>query len=308
MISISNLIKRAKSLNYEFDPDRTVIKRHKGIYDMDVIKVYLEGNIRTVQSDILHEIEACNIESAITRLDHHLDRAHKVAKIRRNRVEYMSHDCMERANLEFNNYLKCLDGQSNETLETAFSRYQIARNAVTADMLRRDHERWRNTMNDSDTKIWQTIDWKGNMVREKKEQPEIEDLALHFEKLYSLNNIDTDEHHKEIDELETNVYVPQLDNPISKEELDNAVNGIKKGGYDYNVNVIKVLCRLMYPILLLFFNIMFFIEYPKSLARSLLTAIPKKGDLSLPINYRGVQMLAALGALYDHIIANRLRK
>ena len=143
------------------------------------------------------------------------------------------------------------------------------------------------------------------MSKEKKQQPEIEELALHFEKLYSLNDNEQD---KNIYELETNVFDPQLDNPITKEELDTVVNGLKKGGYDYSVNVIKVLRRVMYPILLLFFNIMFFVEYPKTLARSLLTAIPKKGDLSLPINYRGVQMLAALGALYDHIIANRLRQ
>ena len=172
-------------------------------------------------------------------------------------------------------------------------------------MLRREHERWKDVMHESDAKVWQKIDWKGNMSKEKKQQPEIEELALHFEKLYSLNDNEQD---KNIYELETNVFDPQLDNPITKEELDTVVNGLKKGGYDYSVNVIKVLRRVMYPILLLFFNIMFFVEYPKTLARSLLTAIPKKGDLSLPINYRGVQMLAALGALYDHIIANRLRQ
>ena len=53
---------------------------------------------------------------------------------------------------------------------------------------------------------------------------------------------------------------------------------------------------------------MFYISYPTSLAKSLLIVIPKKGDLSLPKNYRGIQMLKAIAALYDRIIGNRIRK
>ena len=51
-----------------------------------------------------------------------------------------------------------------------------------------------------------------------------------------------------------------------------------------------------------------YVAYPVSLAKSLLSALPKKGNLSLPSNYRGIQMLAALSALYDRIISIRLRK
>ena len=82
---------------------------------------------------------------------------------------------------------------------------------------------------------------------------------------------------------------------------------MKKGGYDYNLNILKILVRMMSPLLLLFFNIMFYITYPISLAKSLLKAIRKKGNLMLSKNYRGIQMLTALGALYHRIIANRLR-
>ena len=63
----------------------------------------------------------------------------------------------------------------------------------------------------------------------------------------------------------------------------------------------------MSPLLLLLFNIMFYVAYPVSLARSLLCALPKKGNLALPNNYRGIQMLTALSALYDRIISIRLR-
>ena len=57
----------------------------------------------------------------------------------------------------------------------------------------------------------------------------------------------------------------------------------------------------------MFFNIMFYVEYPVSLAKSLLSAHPKKGNTSLPVNYRGIQMFVALSVLYDIIIKIRLR-
>ena len=50
---------------------------------------------------------------------------------------------------------------------------------------------------------------------------------------------------------------------------------------------------------------MFYVSYRPSLAESLL-ALPKKGKLSLPRNYRGMQMLTATGALDDRILVNRL--
>ena len=90
--------------------------------------------------------------------------------------------------------------------------------------------------------------------------------------------------------------------------MEAAIKEMKKGGFDYNLNILKLLVLIMSPLLLLFFNIMFYISYPVSLARSLLSAIPKKGNLSLPENFRGVQMLSALSALYDRIITIRLRK
>ena len=136
-------------------------------------------------------------------------------------------------------------------------------------------------------------------------RPSDDELALHFEKLYTS---DDPEEFAKIEELSTNAYVPYLDDPISKEEMDEAANEMNKGGYDYNLDVLRLLLRIMSPLLLLFFNIMFYVAYPVSLARSLLSAIPKKGNLSLPTNFRGIQMLAALSALYDRIIAIRLRK
>ena len=126
---------------------------------------------------------------------------------------------------------------------------------------------------------------------------------LSFEELYSGNS---DELLK-IDELNTKVSDPALDDPITQEEMDSALNQMKKGGFDHRIDMFRTIVKVMSPLILLMLNTMFFIAYPECLAIiSHLTAIPKKGDLSLVTNYRGIQMLPALAVLFDRIIANRL--
>ena len=44
MFNSAFLLKRAKELNYEFDPSRATIVRHLGTYDLDVLNNYLRDN------------------------------------------------------------------------------------------------------------------------------------------------------------------------------------------------------------------------------------------------------------------------
>ena len=46
-------------------------------------------------------------------------------------------------------------------------------------------------------------------------------------------------------------------------------------------------------------NFMFYVSYPFSLSLSLLSLIPKSGNLALPSNYRGVQMMKSLPRCSD---------
>ena len=83
---------------------------------------------------------------------------------------------------------------------------------------------------------------------------------------------------------------------------------MKKGGYDYQISIVHIIVAKFSPLLLLLLNLMSYVSYPASLAVSLLVALPKKGNLRLACNFRGIQMLRALGALYDRIIAIRLNR
>ena len=132
----------------------------------------------------------------------------------------------------------------------------------------------------------------------------IEDLAVYFQDLYKDDKNDL----SGIRDLKTDLYIPELDDPITKEEMESALNIMKKGGYDHRLDFFKIIVRFMSPLILILMNIMFYITYPANLAISLLIAIPKKGNLSLPKNFRGIQMLQALAALYDRVITVRLEK
>ena len=134
------------------------------------------------------------------------------------------------------------------------------------------------------------------------QHPSVDEFCNYFEDLYSCEKDEV----TKISSLQTNVSIPILDDPISVPEVDEALKSMKNGGYDYNLPVLYILFTCFTNSLLLLLNIFFFTKYPIQLALSLLTVIPKKGSMLLPKNYRGIQMLRALGSLYDRIIARRI--
>ena len=72
------------------------------------------------------------------------------------------------------------------------------------------------------------------------------------------------------------------------------------------VPVLEKLVSNSLPLFLMLLNCIFYLYYPLSLACSLLFTIPKKGNLKLPSNFRGIQMLKTLGVLYDRILSRHL--
>ena len=133
--------------------------------------------------------------------------------------------------------------------------------------------------------------------------PDFDDLASHFESLYQ---VDEKDDLKKITELKSEVHVPVLDDPITPIEVNKAVNMMKNGGYDHKIDAFLTIYSVLAPLLTLLMNILFYVAYPTTLAISLLSALPKKGNLRLSMNYRGIQMLKAMSALYDRILENRL--
>ena len=117
---------------------------------------------------------------------------------------------------------------------------------------------------------------------------------------------EADKEQQRISQLQSNVTIPVLDEPINRNEVEQSLKDMKKLGFDYNLPVLRMLKIYFSEMMLLLLNFMFFIKYLLYLALSLLFVIPKKGNLMMPENFRGVQMMRAVACLFDCVIAKRI--
>ena len=130
-------------------------------------------------------------------------------------------------------------------------------------------------------------------------EPLIEDLSAHFEDLYSLNNKDE---LIDMSNLESNVYIPLLDDPITDYDINATRKSMKKAGYEFALSTLDIL--LNFYINVTQYYVLRII--PSGMAIYLLTAIPKKGNLKFCGNYSGIHMLPTVGVHFDRIIDNKL--
>ena len=306
IINCAFILRRAKDLNYAYDPHKTKIVRYLANYDKEKFSDRIKELFPIIESSVLKEIQNKSIEKAMNKLDHAIDEIYKFSKLRRNPSRsHEDYRLMNDANTKFDNLRKCINGEIEGNIEELSGIYQNARNLVTKEIHYKEHMKWKSIIEDNNPKrLWKKIDWKGNVNRQVDKSPVIEDLAVHFQSLYQNERNEA----KAIENLQTDQYVPYLDNPISNEEIKKALDNLKNGGFDHKLEYFKILFSTLSPLLLIIMNIFFYITFPVKLALSLLTAIPKKGNLSLPKNYRGIQMLKSMAALYDRIITNCLEQ
>ena len=136
----------------------------------------------------------------------------------------------------------------------------------------------------------------------QKNYPSINELSEYFLNLYE--PIDEEE---KLHTLDSSVTIPVTDLPITTDEVHAASrHHMKKGGYDYPFSVLNVLLATILPTIFFLLNNILINSYPSKLAISLLSVIPKFGNLSLPTNCRGIQMELLIANLYDRVLANKL--
>ena len=175
---------------------------------------------------------------------------------------------MGKANDEFQRYITTLSEGSKEDILTAYNRYQKARSEITSDMCNTEHNRWTVLTNENDSKtFWAAIDWKCSLSKQNTLKPQVDELASYFENLYKFED---ENKLVEIEKLESEIYIPVIDDPIKQEEVDIAVKTTKKGGYDFKLSSLHTILDV--PLLLLILNMFFYVSYPISLAVSLHSA------------------------------------
>ena len=304
-IDCSLLLRRAKDLNYVFDPNHTKPVRYLATYDHKVFENWMKSDYPAIEKAVMMELGKENLNGALFQIEEHLAKIYKSSKVKKNTIDDMKYNAMEKANTDFSNLKKCMNGEIDGDLDDFLERYKVSRNLLSTEIFSREQNKWNCVLKDGDSKRkWEKIDWKGSTNTKSAYSPIFEDLANHFEGLYKTD----DDELSKIKELSTDIHIPSLDNPIGKVELDEAMNDMKNGGYDHKIDIFKIIVGVLSPMILMLLNIMFYIAYPARLTISILNAIPKIGNLSLPKNYRGIQMLPALGVLYDRIINNRIKK
>ena len=82
--------------------------------------------------------------------------------------------------------------------------------------------------------FWEHVDWKGNFNCKKQIiSPSIKEFENFYEDLFTTDSNEVEE----IMDLESECYIPVLDDPITERELNYAWKDMKKAGYDYNLPV-----------------------------------------------------------------------
>ena len=306
-IDIGGLLKRAIDLNSSSSDSANEVRQFRGNYDYDAMELELRQKQDKIERAIESKLQINDVQGAIDTLDVCLKDVHMKHKLRQKKQVTQKADFVG-VNKAFDDYLKGLsDDKVSETkVQELLDRYVIARKSLTSDVMKKDAEIWGDVLKNNDAKsFWKLVDWKGNMKQNKTlNSPTMQQFEVFFEELYKCNNkrelID-------IMEIHTDKSVEALDKPIDEEEVKTAFKSMKKSGFDYNLPVLSILVTYFTLMVVSIMNAMFYVKYPISLAYSLLSLIPKKGNLMLPKNFRGIQMMKSFAVLFDRVITNRLK-
>ena len=302
---VSSLLQRAFDLNYEHTVKENVCQM-RGTYNFDMVRDNLMNIKEIMENKIEERIQEGDVVGAVELLEDCIKSAHKGAK--EKRAAQIKTVDMNNANAAFERYLTTLEDRSasDDEINTAFKTYTDARKCVTREIMKMDSDKWVNILKENDAKaFWRFVDWKGNFKNKKSTiAPSITEFEVFFEDLYKCKN---QRELIELMEIQSDVTVPLLDDQITEEEIKDAWCDMKKSGYDFQLPVLSILVNYFMLILVNIMNVMFYIKYPISMAYSLLSLIPKKGNLMLPKNFRGIQMMKSLACLFDRIITNRLK-
>ena len=300
-ISALSLLLRSKSLIELTQPKRNnCLKTFKNDFDFNAAKFIMEANAVNIARDCT----SLSADFIVQRLHAEMgDAIKRTAKPSKRYNPNLDTSAMDDCDESFNKYLTELNKGNNDTLPELYNDYQEKRNKLNAELFTKSDKKYKSVIDCKDSKrLWGMINWKGDMSSPSNHPP-IEELSEHFCSLYEPIQDDGD-----LQSLDCDTYIPETDDPIDANELKEACNQVKKGGYDFSAMSLLLILSTIGVVLLLLMNTMLSTGFPSRLRTSLLTALPKSGNLRLSDNYRGIQMLPLLAVVFDRIICNRLIK
>ena len=173
--------------------------------------------------------------------------------------------------------------------------------------------RWERLLRDrNEAQVWQAINWRGEVNLYQGEEsvvPTDNQFKEFFEQI--LNPVDVEE--PNLLELQTDVSIPLLDEPISVWEVSQQVKRLKPnkacGPDGLAPGIFKVLPITWLVTVAFLFNCIFSSGcYPLRWATAKLFTIFKRGCRSVVNNYRGISVMNSLAKVYDMILCERLQR
>ena len=135
---------------------------------------------------------------------------------------------IDECDLLFKQYLNEIKNNTynhNSTKEV-YQLYQTKWNKLNFEIISGYKNKYKFAFESNDPKkLWKLIDWSGNLNKSyPKAHPSIEEMSEYFYTLYEPIVDDGD-----LQTLESNVYIPETDDPITSNEIRVAANTMKKG-------------------------------------------------------------------------------
>ena len=296
-IDVRVLLVRAKLLIEDGPREPTRLKIFKDKFNIADAKQLLIEDATT----IINECEDKSPDEILNTIYNHVDSILNKTIIINERVPHLEGNDMKDCDRLFRLYLELVKNDENNAndIRKAYDTYQTKRCLLNRQLMINYTDEYKSVLNShDDKKLWNLIDWSGNANKStQKEHPTIGEMSEFFSELYEPIANDGD-----IESLESNVYIPLTDDPISMDEITISSNQMKKGGFDYPREVLQVLLSSISSIILLLLNVILYNSWPSKLCVSLLSLIPKTGNLRLLTNFRDIQMQPLFANLFGRIL------
>ena len=161
-INCSSLLRRAKYLNYEYDPHKDSITRYLSTYDCVIFERNLQDIFPSMDTFCRKEIAAGNIDNALTHMRTNIENVYKISKVKKSSRNVYDNSKMKVANDKFNELRNYIDGENVDNFEEKLSSYNESRKEISKEIYNKENERWDDLLGGNDSKkLWEKINWKG---------------------------------------------------------------------------------------------------------------------------------------------------
>ena len=127
------MLKRARDLNYEFDPHKESLTRYLSSYDCNIFANRLTAVYPALEINCRSEIENGNIDNVLREIDTNISNAYREAKMKKAEVIPASADSMNEANTNFESLRKCISGEEIEDFDEVLIRYKVSRSNISKE-------------------------------------------------------------------------------------------------------------------------------------------------------------------------------